>query len=118
MSLPLINQHLNHIVNRKTQFYRKTHPLILQKIKDLIIHGVREIKDLQEHLYNYAESSLVECVPEGVSSKYLFPTTRAITNHRNKFLVKLGFPLEKKYGKKKKIVMMDPNEDFKDSMPT
>ena len=84
VSLPTCEAHHDtHPTGTSVAFAQKVHPLLIQKIHELVLAGVSESIEMKHHLKHYALHCLSEDGPPDPNNHSYYPTLGDIRNHIN-----------------------------------
>ena len=81
ITFPPLNSHYGHIVSLKNYRIGKTHPSLINKIKDLAESGITRVNTQRAIISEYTEKNLLCNIKDDVSKEtYYFPNAKTITN--------------------------------------
>ena len=84
VSLPTCEAHHDtHPTGTNVAFAQKVHPLLIQKIHELVLAGVSESIEMKRHLKHYVLHCLSEDGPPDPNDRSYYPTLGDIRNHIN-----------------------------------
>ena len=92
VSLPSESAHTGHKCGVQSGMAQRMHPMISQKIVQLVREGATDVQEVKRVLREYVKSEFKENCPDQINRSY-FPTTEDICNHI--YLAKQGLEFSK-----------------------
>ena len=83
VSLPTESAHVRHPVGVSASFCQRIHPIIINKISELVSSGIDEVKDVQRALKHYVKYTLPneQNITPDPSDRAFYPLPNDIKNH-------------------------------------